>query len=140
MEDVFKKRFGRYFHGFSKQIINKRRLDTLLKQYNIKDIDILSIDVEGYEAQVLSGIDFKIYRPKVLIIEALDKERENNLDDILLKQGYHKSVKIKANILYIIDIVMEQTIKNKTFQVSVIHTQHPLDDNGDSIRKCTINS
>ena len=37
-----------------------------------KEIDVLSIDVEGFELKVLNGLDFTKYKPKVIIIEFLD--------------------------------------------------------------------
>ena len=37
-----------------------------------KKVDFLSIDVEGYELEVLKGFDLKKYSPKVIVIEFLD--------------------------------------------------------------------
>jgi FkbM family methyltransferase len=50
-----------------------RRLDSILQTHapNIQDIDILSVDVEGWELEVLAGLDFSKYRPRVLVIENL---------------------------------------------------------------------
>ena len=39
--------------------INQKKLDTVLDNYNIKKIDYLNIDVEGYELKVLSGFNIK---------------------------------------------------------------------------------
>jgi len=46
-----------------------KRLDTLLDKYNIKEIDLISIDIEGYEKEAWSTFDYKKYNPKVMIIE-----------------------------------------------------------------------
>ncbi|MGI9103438.1 MAG: FkbM family methyltransferase [Terriglobales bacterium] len=53
--------------------VNLRRLDTILAKHapGIERIDILSVDVEGWETEVLDGLDFARYRPRVLIIENL---------------------------------------------------------------------
>jgi FkbM family methyltransferase len=40
------------------------------KHVNDEIIDFLSIDVEGYEGQVLNGADFERWHPRVLVIEA----------------------------------------------------------------------
>jgi Methyltransferase FkbM domain len=50
-----------------------RRLDTILKTHapDVEHIDILSVDVEGWELEVLDGFDFRKCRPKVLVIENL---------------------------------------------------------------------
>lgn len=49
--------------------VNQIRLDDLLKQHNISNVDYLSIDVEGYEMNVLYGIDFTKLNIKVISIE-----------------------------------------------------------------------
>ena len=41
--------------------VNQKKLDTVLDNYNIKKIDYLNIDVEGYELNVLSGFNIKKY-------------------------------------------------------------------------------
>lgn len=53
--------------------VSVRRLDTILRTHapEIIGIDVLSIDVEGWELEVLEGLDIQKYRPKVMIIENL---------------------------------------------------------------------
>jgi FkbM family methyltransferase len=53
--------------------VKVRRLDTLLASYRPAwtGIDLITADVEGWELEVLSGLDFAKYRPKILIIENL---------------------------------------------------------------------
>ncbi|OLL30301.1 hypothetical protein BTH42_17685 [Burkholderia sp. SRS-W-2-2016] len=46
------------------------RLDSILSEYNVEVIHFLKIDVEGSEADVIQSIDFKIWRPWILVIEA----------------------------------------------------------------------
>ena len=50
-----------------------RRLDTILTQHapDLGEIDVLSVDVEGWELNVMRGIDLAKYRPKVVILENL---------------------------------------------------------------------
>lgn len=62
------------------------RLQTLFDKYNMKEIDFISIDVEGAEMQVLNSIDFEKADVKVLLIEnnyGLEKETE-----FLISKGY----------------------------------------------------
>jgi FkbM family methyltransferase len=48
------------------------RLDSLLKAAQINGpIDFMSIDVEGFDLQVLETNDWNIYKPKIIIVEAL---------------------------------------------------------------------
>ena len=42
----------------------------------IKEIDFLSLDVEGYEYEVLNGINFDISRPKYILIEVRDVQKD----------------------------------------------------------------
>jgi FkbM family methyltransferase len=53
--------------------VDMRRLDTMLGQHapEVAEIDIVSVDVEGWELEVLNGLSFPRYRPKVLILENL---------------------------------------------------------------------
>ena len=47
-----------------------RTLTSILDQARVDHIDLLSLDVEGYELQVLQGLDFTRYRPTYLLVEA----------------------------------------------------------------------
>ncbi len=52
-------------------------LSNLVKKYNIKSIDFMSLDVEGYELEVLKGIDLSSdWSPKVFLIEVYTDECE----------------------------------------------------------------
>lgn len=46
-----------------------RTLTSILDEHNIKHVDFLSLDVEGYEMEVLKGIDFDRINFKFLLIE-----------------------------------------------------------------------
>ena len=57
--------------------IKKEKLTTLLKKYKCpKDFDLLNIDVEGHEIEVIKGLDFKIYKPKIILIEIHAKKTD----------------------------------------------------------------
>ena len=58
-------------------------LSEVLNKYAISHIDLLSLDVEGYEAQVLKGIDFKIHRPEFMLIEVREKNEIESLINFL---------------------------------------------------------
>lgn len=45
------------------------RLDDLLEKHNITKVDLISIDVEGFEKLVWSSFDYKKYSPEVMIVE-----------------------------------------------------------------------
>lgn len=52
-------------------------LGEIFKQLQIYKINFLSVDVEGYEAQVLSGIDYQVCSPEFILVEA------RFLDDVM---------------------------------------------------------
>ena len=68
-----KPKFSALKPGLDKRTIkvNVRRLDTILKQHapDVGQIDVLSVDTEGWEMEVLRGLDFLRNRPKVMVIE-----------------------------------------------------------------------
>jgi len=84
--------------------VSMRRLDTILKTHasDIQRIDILSVDVEGWELEVLSGLDMKaIYRPRIMIIENIFNEKKyrtymKNNDYILWKR-------VAPNDIYVVN-------------------------------------
>lgn len=52
-----------------------------------KTIDLLSVDVEGYELHVLQGLDFSIHRPKYMLIE-LYVHNFDSIQSYLTEKGY----------------------------------------------------
>lgn len=45
-------------------------LSMLLDRHGLVHVDLLSLDVEGYELQALKGIDFTRHRPRFILVEA----------------------------------------------------------------------
>ncbi len=48
-------------------------LSALLDKHRMPDVDLLSLDVEGYELPVLHGLDLTRHRPKFILVEARDE-------------------------------------------------------------------
>ncbi|GIK10625.1 MAG TPA: FkbM family methyltransferase [Anaerolineales bacterium] len=48
-------------------------LSDILDKYGISKVDFLSLDVEGYEHEVLKGLDFSRHRPRFMLIEVRDR-------------------------------------------------------------------
>jgi FkbM family methyltransferase len=49
-----------------------RTLSSILDEICPPEIDLLSLDVEGFEPSVLGGLDLERYRPRFIIVEAHD--------------------------------------------------------------------
>ena len=47
-----------------------RTLSSILDQHRIERLDLLSLDVEGYELNALKGLDLARHRPRLMLIEA----------------------------------------------------------------------
>jgi FkbM family methyltransferase len=100
-EDFYREHYSKYFTGFEEQRVAIRTLTTLFREYEVAAIDIISIDIEGYEIEALKGLDLHRYRPRVILIESDSVEQENQIDEILSPRGYIKFVHVGENIIYI---------------------------------------
>lgn len=64
-------------------------LSSIIDEHGIEQIDFLSLDVEGYESQVLQGLDLERHQPTYILIE--DKfDEENDIDEHL--SGYYEKI------------------------------------------------
>ena len=70
-----------------------RTLSSLLDQHQIKRVDFFSLDVEGYELQVLQGLDLTRHRPAWILVEARFREEIdaylNPHYDIVAELSFH---------------------------------------------------
>ena len=79
------------------------------------EIDYLSIDVEGYELNVLKGLNFKKYNPKAISVEfidpAMNKEEfyhqnimniiNSNVYKLLTNEGYHFVNLLHSDLIFV---------------------------------------
>jgi len=72
-------------------------LSRVLDKHNLADIDLLSLDVEGYEANVLKGLDFDKHRPRYILVEARYRE---DVDKVLLPQYTSIAEFTEHDVLY----------------------------------------
>jgi FkbM family methyltransferase len=84
-----------------------RRLDGICQQYVDRPIHFLKIDVEGFEAEVLRGMDFQRWRPWVVVVEAtLPNSRVTNhesWESLITGQGYQFAWFDGLNRYYVAD-------------------------------------
>jgi FkbM family methyltransferase len=78
-----------------------RRLDTIFAERSVAPgaIDIISVDVEGWELEVLKGLDFSRFRPRVLAIENLFKEP--SYGEFMAARGYSLWRHVEPNDVYV---------------------------------------
>ena len=73
------------------QRVLMQRLDSILEQHAPAEVHFLKIDVEGFEAEVLRGMNFDRWRPWVVVIEATrpnSSELDADWAPMLLNKGY----------------------------------------------------
>jgi len=82
------------------------RLDSILEKYlpENTEIDFLSIDVEGLDFAVLNSNDWRLYRPKIVLVEALGKSLEDVLHGeifyFMKGQGYELFAKTFNTLIF----------------------------------------
>jgi FkbM family methyltransferase len=134
-EERWRRDYAQYFSGFQQQIVSKRTLTTIFTEAGVSGIDILSLDIEGYEVQALSGLDFKKFSPSVLVVESDSDEHREKIAAMVTPHGYRLALDLGGNLFYSRLPDFEKTVSGKYFsQVPLTYTQHPLDKNGD-VRK-----
>lgn len=103
--------------------INVDKLDTILSDNNINHIDLMVLDVEGYEENVLKGFSIDKYTPSIFIIEIPDQFKDyiNNknlidkfkrLRNYFSKNNYTLLVNDVVDNVYIHNSIYNNKLKN----------------------------
>ena len=73
--------------------INGDSLSNILLSIGNPQVDFFSLDVEGYEFDVLEGLDFSIHKPRLILVETKKpiqmSERLNDLYDLVAQLSHH---------------------------------------------------
>jgi len=73
-------------------------LQYLLDRHKISEIDFFSLDVEGYEIEVLKGLDFNKIRPKYILIETTTSDYYRCIvDAYMTSQDYNQIDRLSIN-------------------------------------------
>lgn len=115
-----KKKLMTFFSGSENFIIEKQAIDVqnlseFIKNKNIDNIDILKIDTEGYEYNVLSGLeenDFKnirfIYFEHHYDLMIKKEYKFNDINKLLLKNNFKQIFKIKMKFRKTFEYIYEK--------------------------------
>lgn len=87
-----------YEHHHSIEV-KTETLTQILQNYDISQVDFLSIDVEGAEMDVLLGFDFSRYQPTLILLE--DKHLYLKKHLFLKQHGYKLVRRLNRNCWYI---------------------------------------
>ena len=95
-------KFGASFRTSRKFVLT---LASLCEAHRVEEIDFLKVDVEGAEADVLKSGDWKAFRPKVVVVEAIapgsNQPSWEDWEPFLLAQGYHFMLFDTLNRFYV---------------------------------------
>ncbi|OPZ99031.1 MAG: hypothetical protein BWY70_01082 [Bacteroidetes bacterium ADurb.Bin408] len=86
--------------------VQVKRLDTILDEYaNGREIDLLNIDVEGFDMEVLQSNNWDKYKPLIICVEdyIIDIDRyieESEKHKFLKKIGYKLVSKVVDSLIY----------------------------------------
>ncbi len=120
----YRSRFREKFFNYIEMVIIEKKikifpLNYFIKKYNVKNIDILKIDTEGFEEEVLNGINNKNFKKiKYIVIEKLSKKNLykkysfKRIEKILVKNNFFLIKKFKDFLWNYEDLVF----KNKNVQ------------------------
>src|SRR5271165_325827 len=74
------------------RVVPVTTLSTVLAEANVTHINILKVDVEGFEEKVLKGNDWERFRPDVVVVEATYPEspirRPTEILSVMVQRGY----------------------------------------------------
>ncbi|SHE95778.1 FkbM family methyltransferase [Schwartzia succinivorans] len=82
--------------------VSQRRLCDVLEEYGMHDIDYLSLDVEGMEYEILSGINWDVDNIKILSVENVDSlSSELKIRQFLVDKGYIYLARLSSDDFFI---------------------------------------
>lgn len=108
---------------FDKKQVLTKTLNEIIEEspYKGKQIDILSIDVEGMDFRVLNSLDFELYKPKIIIIEDHNTSIETILKTTIWISLNNKGYVLRSwtfySLIFILpnaDILKEREYLSKT--------------------------
>ena len=108
LSSTISKEFAAGRSNIGARTVTTRTLDDILAASPFKErqIDLLSIDIEGMDTRVLASLDFNTYRPKLILIE----DHHTSIDQILSTETYRlldqKGYKLRSWAFYTMIFVL----------------------------------
>ncbi|CAH0992018.1 hypothetical protein SIN8267_02133 [Sinobacterium norvegicum] len=92
-KEIAKEHEEEYSISVTETVVPLKTLTTICRENNVNDIHFLKIDVETAEKSVLEGIDLRLIRPWILVVEATLPGSQNqdhqDWEPIILSKDYH---------------------------------------------------
>jgi FkbM family methyltransferase len=92
--------------AYSIRTVRTRTLDSVLAEHGFSDrqIDFLSVDVEGHDLEVLRSLDFDLHKPTLVCVELHEPDIRKIIDNPLYKfvtdRGYRLFAWPKPSLLF----------------------------------------
>ncbi|HET6575598.1 MAG TPA: FkbM family methyltransferase [Fimbriiglobus sp.] len=110
-------------------------LADVCEQYAPSAIDFLSLDVEGHERLVLSGVDFRRWRPRVVVVEATrpgcQAPAHHEWEGLLLSADYRFAIFDGLNRYYVRgeepELIARLAVPANVFDNYTPYAQHQLE-------------
>ena len=90
----------------NKYIVKQRKLSNVLAERGITDVDVMFIDVEGFEMRVLQGIDFDVVEISVICLENnedSDLKADMSIRKFLIEKGYRLIGRLTIDDIFVKD-------------------------------------
>lgn len=102
-------------------------LDDLIRKHAPgPTIDLVSIDVEGFEMSVLSGFDIAFHKPRVIIVEANDDGSRHMLLKYLTERGYSYCRTLGNNLFFAYEAALIHRLHRTPIACFLPRNLHPL--------------
>jgi FkbM family methyltransferase len=120
---------GLPFEGFQTVTVPAATLDELLAAHYDPSVpmDLISIDVEGSEAEVLYGFDVDRYAPRVLVVEANSDPARTKIMDLLIREhNYFYAGQLVENLFFTREESDGRRMRDIEIQCRIERQSHPL--------------
>ena len=112
--------------SYTEYQVRAGRTTTLLQEAGVpRDIDMLSIDIEGAELPALEGLDFDAFDIKLLIVEKDDARAkadiEHQVGALLQSKGYHVARRLGANDFWVKDLALSARLRDARVDAVLAH-------------------
>ncbi|MCU7957228.1 MAG: FkbM family methyltransferase, partial [gamma proteobacterium symbiont of Bathyaustriella thionipta] len=115
------------YKGLKKFDVKIQSLNYILNNNNLNNqpIDFISIDVEGFELDVLRGLDLTIYAPKVLMVEANSGAEKEKIIDYLTEKKYLFVRDVSVNLFFVKNITDVKKMQDIVINCVLEKQVHP---------------
>jgi hypothetical protein len=71
-----------------------------MAKHGMRQVDFLSIDIEGGELEALLGLDLNLVRPRLILLEANTQVAKDSLSSHMLSNGYCLLAQFGVNLMF----------------------------------------